>query len=718
MASEAAKKDEKSSVATMSVEDGIAVITIDMQGEKVNKLSSQLFGFFEDTTNQLASMKGLKAVILTSGKDNFVVGADLDELKGLSARHEILEMIGRAHKLLNKFERLPVPTIAAIHGACLGGGLELALCCGYRIATDAKTTKLGFPEVQLGLLPGAGGTQRAPRLVGLATALEMILQAKQYDGKRAKKIGLVDEVVHPSDLARRARQAASELAAGTLKPDRPQRGFMGMLLDKTPARMIAFREARKGVSENPFAKHMPGPMKVIEVLERSAGMSLEDGLQVEALAFADLVVTPIAKNMINVLFFGKNEVDKQKVNDAPAMKVERIGILGAGLMGAGIGQVLAQKGYQIRFKDRDLPSLGKGMKYAYDNFQKQVDRRRMTAIERDINMSRLTGGIDYTGFKRSDMVIEAVFEDLKVKQDVLKDTEAATGDRCIFASNTSSLPITEIAKVSKRPERVIGMHFFSPVHLMPLIEVIKTKKTDAETVTTTVEVGRAMGKTVIVVNDGVGFFTTRALGPYMNEASYCLQEGASVEEIDAALTQYGFPVGPMTLVDEVGIDVGEKVGGILLKEFGDRMKPPSAMHKVIEDGRKGRKNGKGFFTYEGPGGKKGPVDGSIYQVIGWTHKPIPSQEIADRCWMQLLNETVRCMEDGIITEPMEIDLGTIMGFGFPAFRGGVLHAADAAGIGHVVKRMGEFEKKHGERFTPAKMLIDMERSGKTFFPKK
>lgn len=715
MASEAAKTSEKADVATLSIEDGIAVISIDMPGKKVNTLSSALFEFFEGVTNQLANTKSLRAVVLTSGKpEGFIAGADIDEMKGLTARHEILEMVARAHKLLNKFEALPVPTVAAINGPCLGGGLELALCCKYRIATESKSTKIGFPEVQLGLIPGAGGTQRAPRLVGLASALDLILSSKQLDGRRAKKIGLVDEVVHPADLQRRARQAAEELAKGTLRPDRPQKTWSQLLLEKTPARKIAFNKAREEVLKK-TGGHYPAPKRAIEVLERTNGMSLEDGLQVESLAFADLVVSSEAKALMSI-FFMKNDVDKEKHGSEP-MKVKNVGVLGAGLMGAGIGQVLAQKGYQIRFKDRDLPSLGRGYKYAYDLFQEQVSKRRMSAVDRDLNMSRISGGTDYTGFKRTDMVIEAVFEDLKVKQQVLKETEAATGDRCIFASNTSSLPISDIAKASKRPERVIGMHFFSPVHKMPLVEVIKTKKTDAETVATTVEIGRKMGKTVIVVNDGVGFFTTRALGPYMNEASYCLQEGASIDEVDAALLQYGFPVGPMTLVDEVGIDVGEKVGKILLDAFGDRMKPPAAMHKVIEDGRKGRKNGKGFFTYDGPGGKKGPVDGSIYPVIGWTHKPIPAQEIADRCWMQLLNETVRCMEDGIITEPRDIDIGVIFGFGFPPFRGGILHAADAAGIGHVVKRMGEFEKKYGERFTPAKLLVDMERSGKTFFPK-
>lgn len=716
MATEASKKSEKAAVATLEINDGIGVITIDMPDKKVNTLSSGLFEFFEGVTNQLANTKSLRAVVVTSGKpDGFIAGADIEEMKGLTARHEILELLARAHKLLNKFEALPVPTVAAIHGACLGGGLELALTCKYRIATESKSTKIGFPEVMLGLLPGAGGTQRTPRLVGLENSLNLILKGTQLDAKRAKKMGLVDEVVHPADLQKRALQAAAELAAGTLKPDRPQRSWKDLLLDKTPARMLAFKQARAGVISDPMGRHQDAPFKIIEVLERTAGMGLEDGLQVESLAFADLVVGSKAKSQMGI-FFMQQAVDKQQ-HGSSAMKVKQIGVLGAGLMGAGIGQVLSQKGYQIRFKDRDLASLGRGLKYCYDIFQGQVDKRRMTPVDRDLNMARISGGTDYTGFKRADMVIEAVFEDLDVKHKVVKETEEATGDRCIFASNTSAIPITQIAKASKRPERVIGMHFFSPVHKMPLLEVIKTKQTDGETLATTVEVGRKMGKTVIVVNDGVGFFTTRVLGPYMNEASYCLQEGASVEEVDAALTNYGFPVGPMTLVDEVGIDVGEKVGKQLLEAFGDRMKPPAAMHKVIEDDRKGRKNGKGFYTYEGPGGKKGPVDGSIYPVIGWTHKPIAAQEIADRCWMQLLNETVRCMEEGIITEPRDVDIGVIFGFGFPPFRGGILHEADNVGIGHVVKRLGEFEKKHGERFAPAKMLLDMERAGKKFFPK-
>lgn len=709
---EAAKKVDSNEPATLEVEDGVATITLDLPGKKVNTLSTKLFDFFERTVSKLQSDKSVKAVVVVSGKaDGFVAGADIEELQGVSGRHEILEMVRRAHKLLLKWEALPQPTVAAIHGVALGGGLELALACKYRIATDSKKTKLGLPEVQLGLIPGAGGTQRLPLLVGLTTALDMILTGKQLDAKRARKNGLVDEVVHPNDLLRRAREAAKDLAAGKLRIDRPGRGFAALMLEKTPARRLAFNKAREQVSKK-TGGHYPAPLKAIEVLQRTATMHLEDGLEVEALAFADLVVTDVAKNLMSI-FFMQNELQKEKFAAAEPMEVRKIGVLGAGLMGAGIGQVLAQKGYQIRFKDTDEKALGRGFKYAYERFQEQVKRKRLQPIERDLHMSRITGGTDYAGFKRAEVVIEAVFEDLEVKRKVLKETEAATDDRCIFASNTSSLPITDIAKGSKRPERVIGMHFFSPVHKMPLVEVIKTKKTDEETVATTVELGRKMGKTVIVVNDGVGFFTTRALGPYMAEAAYCVQEGASVDEIDAALTRFGFPVGPMTLLDEVGIDVGEKVGKILWDAFGDRLKPPSAMHKIIEDGRKGRKNGKGFYRYEN--GEKQGVDGSIYPLIGWSHKPMASGDIADRCWMALLNECVLCMEEGIIENPRDVDIGCIFGFGFPPFRGGILRYADKLGIGTVVKRLGEFEKKHGERFTPAKLLLDMERKGKTFY---
>jgi 3-hydroxyacyl-CoA dehydrogenase/enoyl-CoA hydratase/3-hydroxybutyryl-CoA epimerase len=714
MASEAMKLTKNPDVATLSIEDGIAVVTIDAPGEKVNTLSTRLFEFFERTVKGLASEKGLKAVVILSGKpDGFVAGADIKELQKITSREEFLQLVRRAHKLFLEFEALPVPTVAGIHGAALGGGLELALACKYRIASDSKSTKLGLPEVQLGLIPGAGGTQRLPILVGLTTAMDMILTGKQLEAKKAKKIGLVDEVVHPADLARRARAAAKELAAGTLRIDRPGRGLGALLLEKTPARRIAFSKAMEQVIKK-TGGHYPAPKRAIELLQRTATMTLEDGLEEEAKVFADLVLTPEAKALMSI-FFMKNDVDKEKHVAAPPMPVKKIAVLGAGLMGAGIGQVLAQKGHQIRFKDRDLESLGRGYKYVYERFQEQVDRRKLTPVDRDLNMARVSGGVDYTGFARADVVIEAVFEDLELKKKVLAETEAAMPERGIFASNTSSLPITDIAKAAKRPQRVIGMHFFSPVHKMPLVEVIKTKQTDEESIATIVGLGRKMGKTVILVNDGPGFFTTRALGPYMNEAAYCMQEGASVDEIDAALTRFGFPVGPMTLLDEVGIDVGEKVGKIMNKAFGDRLKPPDAMHKIIEDGRKGRKNGKGFYLYDEKG-KKGAVDTTVYGLVGWTHKPMASGDIADRCWMQLLNECAKCMEEGIITEPRDVDIGTIFGFGFPPFRGGVLHAADSIGISTVVRRLSEFEKKHGERFTPAKLLVDMDKAGKTFFP--
>jgi 3-hydroxyacyl-CoA dehydrogenase/enoyl-CoA hydratase/3-hydroxybutyryl-CoA epimerase len=383
-------------------------------------------------------------------------------------------------------------------------------------------------------------------------------------------------------------------------------------------------------------------------------------------------------------------------------------------MGAGIAQVLASRNVVVQVKDVSPESVARGLKYGYDIFSKRVKRRRMRAEERDIAMARISGGTDYAGFKRAQVVIEAVFEDVELKRKVLKETEAAISETCIFASNTSSLPISEIAQGSSRPERVIGMHFFSPVHKMPLVEVIRTKDTSKESEATIVDLSRKMGKTVIVVNDGPGFFTTRVLSPYMNEAAWVLSDGAKIDDIDSALVDFGFPVGPMTLMDEVGIDVGEKVGKVMMQYLGDRLTPPPNMGQIIADGRKGRKNGRGVYLYDKPGGEKSGPDSSIYELIEWSQREVPASEIADRCWLQMLNETALCIEDGIIEDPVDIDIGTIFGFGFPPFRGGLLRTADSWGLQKVVDRMRTLQDKYGERFKPASLLEDMAKAGRRF----
>jgi 3-hydroxyacyl-CoA dehydrogenase/enoyl-CoA hydratase/3-hydroxybutyryl-CoA epimerase len=394
-----------------------------------------------------------------------------------------------------------------------------------------------------------------------------------------------------------------------------------------------------------------------------------------------------------------------------AKKVEQIGVLGAGFMGSGIAQGLAHRGYSVVLKDRDVAAVGRGMKHCGDLFGKLVKRRKYQPVEAKLAMSRILPTVDYSAFQAVPIVIEAVFEDLKVKHQVIREVEAAGSEDLIFASNTSTIPISKLAEGSQRPENVVGMHFFSPVHKMPLLEIIRHPKTSEATLATTVEVGRKMGKTIIVVNDGPGFFTSRVLGPFINEALFLLAEGARIDQIDKAVKGWGWPVGPLALIDEVGLDVGQHVGEILLEHAGDRAVPSPVFDRMIEAGRLGRKGGRGFYDY-----RKKPkrVAESVYDLIDWDEADIDDQEIVERTWLQMLNEVARTMEDGIIENPDDIDIGVIFGFGFPPFRGGILREADRQGLGQIVSRLETYADRHGARLEPAELLKDMAKAGKTF----
>ncbi len=697
---------EPASVAALRLElrDGVAWLVLDDPAKKVNTLSSRLMGALEGMLGEL-ERNPPRGLILKSGKpETFVAGADIEELKALSDPAAVRALLVRGHALMARLAALPFPVVAAIHGACLGGGLELALACHRRVATEHTKTRLGLPEVQLGLCPGLGGTQRLPRLIGVPDALPLIVTGDPVDARRAKRLGIVEETCHPADLER----AALALVAAGRRARRAPKPLLSRLLGaiaRIPgAGAIIYSQARKQVLRQ-TGGHYPAPFKAIDAVEKGVRGSLARGLEVETGIFAELVVTPQAKSLMGI-FFMKTDADGRAAELAKrcSREIPKVGVLGAGFMGAGIAQLLAAKGRHVLLKDRDHAALGRGRKTCRDLFAAQVARRRLEQREMDVAMSRLEGTVDYHGFRHVDFVVEAVFEDAALKQRIIQETEDAGPADLIFASNTSTIPIGRLAEASRRPENVVGMHFFSPVHKMPLLEVIRHQRTSDEAVAATVKVGLAMGKTIIVVADGPGFFTTRVLAPFLNEAAWILTEGARIEEIDRALGRWGFPVGPMALMDEVGIDVGAHVTKVLLEYFGDRMTPPPALAKVIEDGRTGRKGGRGFYLY-GKGKKK--VDKSLYKLIGWREATISEQEIVERCWLQMLNEVAHTIEDGVISNPVDIDLGVIFGFGFPPFRGGILREADRVGLAHVVSRLEHYAARHGSRLAPAQLLLDM-----------
>jgi 3-hydroxyacyl-CoA dehydrogenase/enoyl-CoA hydratase/3-hydroxybutyryl-CoA epimerase len=685
---------------------GVLVVTIDVPEEKVNTLGKGMLEEFQTLLTALESDRSIRAAVIRSGKpDNFIAGADIkDFLEIRSAREgEALSRTGQA--ILDRLEGIPVPVVAAIHGSCLGGGLETALACRYRVASDDPKTALGLPEVTLGLLPGAGGSQRLPRLIGLARSLDLILTGRSLKPGRALEAGLVDEVVPLPLLLPTARKAALALAEGSLPRRRKPLRLQERLL-----RPLIFSKARKQVQQK-SGGHYPAPLKALEVIERGTRLSLAEGLKVEAEGFGALAVTDASRALVSV-FFATQEIkrDAGYPQGTKAREVNKLAVLGAGLMGAGIAGAAAEAGVPVRLKDTSVEALGNGLRYVRGILD---GRASLSRRERGKRMDRLSPTLDYSGFGRADLVIEAVFEDLDTKRAVLADAEAVIGKECVFASNTSSLPIGRIAAGARRPARVLGMHFFSPVHKMPLLEVIVTPETDAWATATAVTFGRRLGKHVIVVRDGPGFYTSRALAPYLNEAARLLEEGAAVEDVDRALLAFGFPVGPLALLDEVGIDVGGKVAKILYQHFGERMAPPPLMGTVLADGREGRKNQRGFYTYDG---KEKRVDTSLYALWGGaSRRAFDTREVQDRLVFAFLNEAVFCLQEGILRSPRDGDVGAIFGLGFPPFLGGPFRYLDHLGPRFALEVLEKLAERHGERFRPAVMLSNLAKEGRGFY---
>ena len=706
---------------TTQHDDGIAVVTIDLPGAQVNTVTAGLRAEFAELFAQLAGDSSITGVVILSGKaDTWLAGADIDEFLTLHSAADGEALSRGGQMLLDKLETLAIPVVAAIHGACLGGGLETALACRYRIATDHPKTVLALPEVQLGLIPGAGGTQRLPRLVGLQRGLDMILTSRTVRAKKAWQMGLVDELVHPAILREVAIDRARKLAAGTLvaRHSPRDRGATGRLLEDNPiGRSIVFRKAREGVMEKTHG-HYPAPLAALRAVQ--AGYESRDaGYREEARAFGEMTVSEVSRELI-FLFFATTALKRDPGVAEPAPQpqpITTLGVIGAGFMGAGITSVAVQQGTAVRLKDTDTARVGKGIAAVSDVLEERMKKKQVTRTQYDNQLSLVGGTTTYAGFRRAELVIEAVFEDLALKHRVLREAEPMLHADAVFASNTSTIPIARIAEAAARPNRVLGMHFFSPVHKMPLLEVIVTPATDKDATVTAVAFGKRLGKTVIVVNDAPGFYTTRALSAYMNEAGRLLDDGASVEAIDAALLDFGFPVGPITLLDEVGIDIGGKVGVVLSEAFGARMAPSESLRRVVESGRTGRKGRHGFYLYGDDGGK-GAVDTTIYELLpnGATRREIDASEISQRCVLAMVNEAVRCLEEGVLRSARDGDVGAVFGIGFPPFRGGPFRYVDTVGAVAIVEALEQLDGRFPGRFTPAELLLEHARARRRFHP--
>ncbi len=701
------------SAFTLTIDDKqLAWLTIDVPNEKMNTLQAAFADEMSAIFSQLdAHASTLKGLILRSAKpDNFVAGADVRMLDACQSAKQASDLARQGQTLFQQLADLPYPVVAAIHGPCLGGGLELALACDYRVCTDADITRIGLPEVQLGLLPGSGGTQRLPRLIGVLPALDLILTGKQLRGKKAYKLGVVDACVPESILF----DVVNVWLAKGKRSRKPLNSNKEKLLAGTAlGRKVIFDQAGKKTYQKTRGNY-PAVDAILDVIRGGLEHGQAKGLQMEAERFGELVMTPESKALRSI-FFATTEMKKELGSDGKPLNVERIGVLGGGLMGAGISHVTVSKAkLPVRIKDVSNDGVLNALRYNYTLFEKLRQRKVMTKAEQQAQLLQLAGGTDFTRFAQLDVVIEAVFEDLALKQQMVADVEQHAQPHTIFATNTSSLPIGQIAAQATRPENVVGLHYFSPVEKMPLVEVIPHQQTSAQTIATVVALAKKQGKTPIVVKDCAGFYVNRILAPYMNEAAQVLMAGEPIEQIDSALVDFGFPVGPISLLDEVGIDIGAKIIPILVKELGARFQGPKVFDKLLADNRKGRKSGKGFYTYKG---KKKPVDKSVYKLLNLHPQAnMEDKSIAMRCVLPMLNEAVRCLDDGIIQSPRDGDIGAIFGIGFPPFLGGPFRYMDQIGIKRLVEIMNEHVQKYGDRFAPCDGLLTRAGLEQRFYP--
>ncbi|HVK61350.1 MAG TPA: 3-hydroxyacyl-CoA dehydrogenase NAD-binding domain-containing protein [Bdellovibrionales bacterium] len=701
----------------------VALVEWDLFGEKVNKLSSPVMARFREVIQELSNSK-FKAVVFISRKSNiFIAGADIEEIRAIKTKEAFGPVLKEAHSILNSLEDMNIPVIAAIHGACLGGGCELVLACDYRIATDDSATRIGLPEVKLGIIPGFGGCVRLPRTVGLQASLDIILQGKSVDANKALKIGLVDQVVHPSILENQAIQFAESLIRdGKLNKRRKKfqpRGMVGHLVESPLMKPKVFSEAYK-MTMKATSGHYPAPIKAIEVIKKTYGMSnREKALDIEMAGFCDVAVTDVSKHLINVFFLMEGVKKKSGVaGDVKPLPVKRIGVLGAGTMGGGIAFVAADRGIEVRMKDINNAALALGFSHARSLWSKLVKRKRINNYEFNQKMNLVTGGLDFAGFGQLDVVVEAIVEDMNIKKKVIGETAKHCRADAIIATNTSSLSVSEMSKGHPNPENFVGMHFFNPVDKMPLVEVIRGDKTSDVAVATIFDLSKKMGKLPVVVKDGPGFLVNRLLLPYLIEAAWLLEDGMSVEKVDNLYKKhFGMPMGPFALLDEIGIDVGVKVAKIFHETLGERIMIAPSMKKLGESGRFGKKNKKGFYRYDEKGKAQG-VDQSVYADLGL--KPptdkLSDKEVLHRGLFTMVNEAALALiEERIVETPDEVDLAMITGTGFPPFRGGLLRWADTVGTQAIADELEVFATQYGIRFKPSTPLRNMAKNDRKFY---
>ena len=710
------------SISVSLLEDGIAKLNYDNQTESVNKFDQATIKEFGEAVTALEQSSDVKGLIVTSGKKVFIAGADITEFVGnfKKPEAEIASWVLDINKTFNRFEDLPFPKVAAINGASMGGGTEMTLVCDYRVMSDKAS--IGLPEVKLGIFPGFGGSVRLPRIIGIDNALEIIATGEAQKPAAALKVGMVDAVVAADHLEASAIDLVKKCIAGDLDWKARHDEKINPVKLNALEQAMAFNSAKGVLFSKANPAQYPAPKIALESIEKHVNLPRDKALEIESAGFAKAAKTPQAESLVG-LFLNDQAVRKlAKTHSAKAHDIKEAAVLGAGIMGGGIAYQAASKGLPIIMKDIKAEQLDLGMREASKHLSSGMARGKVTPAQMGETLSRIRPTLNYGDFGETDIVIEAVVENPKVKHAVLKEVEGLVKENCILASNTSTISITYLASVLERPENFVGMHFFNPVHRMPLVEVIRGEKSSEEAVATTVALAEKMGKVPVVVNDCPGFLVNRVLFPYFGAFDLLIKQGADFVQIDKVMEKFGWPMGPAYLMDVVGIDTGVHGAEVMAQGFPDRMKPDYKVSGQIlfEANRLGQKNGVGFYKYETD--KKGkPVKTADPQTVELLKpfidapKQFEDQEIIDRLMIALCNETVRCLEDNIVSTPAEADMAMIMGIGFPPFRGGPCRYIDQIGLQNYLALCDKYASL-GKAYEAPQMIRDMAANGKTFYP--
>lgn len=708
-------------------EQGVATLLFDFKNEKVNKLDGKTLLELKEHLSMLKTNENIKLLVFKSAKAGiFIAGADINEIRDITTQEEAYQKARFGQQIIHQITQMPFPTLAVINGACVGGGCELALACRYRIISDDQKARIGLPEISLGIIPGFGGCVRLPKLIGLQAALQLILSAKLIDAKKAQRLKLVDAIYNHTLASSFIDQFIDKLLNNNLQhkiiKQRKKSLRQRLLEDNQLGRKLIFKKARQHLQKKTNGFY-PAPLKALQVIETNFVMPVEKALETELRGFAEVAITSVSKNLIQ-LFFTNEALKKESGVEESSLTpqtINNVAVLGAGVMGGGIAWLFSNKNKKVRLKDIEWQAVAKGYQTADLYYQQMHKRRKIKPNQIRYQMNLIAGTVNYNGFKQLDFAIEAVLENITVKKNVLEETERKLPAQAILASNTSSLSITEMANGLKRPENMIGMHFFNPVNRMPLVEIIPGEKTSQQTIINTVKLAKQLGKTPIVVADCAGFLVNRILIPMLNEAALILQEGGKVTEIDASLKAFGLPMGPFVLADEVGIDIGFHVATTLEQAYGERMKVAGIFkHIFVEEKLLGKKSGAGFYLH----GKKSALryNRSIDTILTFyrseqniTVQQFDNETILNRCILIMVNEAARCLQEGIIKNPAYLDMAMLMGTGFPVFRGGLLKYADNQGLQSICEKLSILSDTYGSRFSPTQLLLDKAESEQTFY---